>query len=173
MVLANGICRLCGAETKPGERRITKYCPSCREHVKPIDTTCHAMLCRVRDAHMEKFKMYRGIKVCKEWDCGDHHIFILWSLSHGWSPGKVLDRIDGTKDYCPENCRWVTAQQNSQNRLYHATNYAEGKRKCWCCQRILLLTEFQKSPDDSTGRRRICPMCASQKQRERKLRRHS
>lgn len=159
MVLISGRCLLCGSSARKGKRKITKYCPECRERIKPIDQTCHAMLCRIRDAHLEKFKMYRGISVCPEWNCGDHHSFILWSIYNGWAPGKMLDRIDGRKDYCPENCRWATPQENSQNRLYHATLYKRQERKCWCCQEVKPWTEFHKDCDDSTGYRRICKEC--------------
>lgn len=43
-------------------------------------------------------------------------IFESWALSHGWARGLQIDRIDGTKGYSPDNCRFVTAVQNRRNR---------------------------------------------------------
>lgn len=55
-----------------------------------------------------------GIRVCAAWrDSVKQFIADMGqrpSLSH------TLDRIDNTKGYCPENCRWATKQQQSQNK---------------------------------------------------------
>ena len=57
----------------------------------------------------------KGIKVCSEWRHSSE-AFGKWALSHGWRPGMLIDRIDSDKDYCPENCRWVTPMQSNRNR---------------------------------------------------------
>lgn len=59
----------------------------------------------------------KGIKVCKEW-ANNSRNFIEWSLSHGYRDDLEIDRIDCSKDYCPENCRWVTKTENLRNRKY-------------------------------------------------------
>ena len=58
-----------------------------------------------------------GIKVCDEW-IGQNGFknFAEWSLSHGFSPDLVIDRIDTYGDYSPDNCHWVTRKENSRNR---------------------------------------------------------
>ena len=33
-------------------------------------------------------------------------------------PGMTLDRKDSTKDYCKDNCRWLTKSENSQRKSF-------------------------------------------------------
>lgn len=40
--------------------------------------------------------------------------FEEWALSNGYADHLTIDRIDSSKDYCPENCRWVTLQNNAK-----------------------------------------------------------
>ena len=61
----------------------------------------------------------RGIKVCKEWY--DFSIFRDWAMGNGYDETAkhgecTLDRIDNNKDYMPSNCRWVTMQEQSNNK---------------------------------------------------------
>lgn len=44
-------------------------------------------------------------------------IFEAWATANGWAPGLQIDRIDGSKGYSPDNCRFVTTVQNRRNRL--------------------------------------------------------
>ena len=56
----------------------------------------------------------RGIKVCDRW----LESFDNFYDDMGGRPfkGAQLDRTDNDKGYYPENCRWVTAFENSMNR---------------------------------------------------------
>ena len=56
----------------------------------------------------------RGITVCDEWLVFEN--FRDWALSHGYSDDLEIDRIDNDKGYCPENCRWVSKRENTNNR---------------------------------------------------------
>ena len=56
----------------------------------------------------------RGIKVCDEWN--DYEKFYRWSIENGYEKGKQLDRIDNDANYGPNNCRWVTPFENSNNK---------------------------------------------------------
>lgn len=56
-----------------------------------------------------------GISICSEWE-KDYIAFRDWSLSHGYQKGLTIDRIDGTKGYSPDNCRWVTMKEQAVNR---------------------------------------------------------
>ena len=52
----------------------------------------------------------KGITVCEEWNVYSN--FKKWALENGFEENLTIDRIDETKNYCPENCRWITLQEN-------------------------------------------------------------
>lgn len=55
-----------------------------------------------------------GITVCNEWH--DINNFAKWVASAEYAPGLSIDRIDSQKGYSPDNCRWATKRQQSNNR---------------------------------------------------------
>lgn len=55
----------------------------------------------------------RGIKVCDEWRA-DFAAFRLWALSHGYASDLTIDRIDNDKSYSPDNCQWLTREENTK-----------------------------------------------------------
>lgn len=64
----------------------------------------------------------RGITVCEEW-LGEYGFdkFAEWAYSTGYKTdadyGKcTIDRKDIDKNYCPENCRWITNKEQQNNR---------------------------------------------------------
>ena len=57
----------------------------------------------------------RGIRVCDAWQ-NSFEEFLRWAYRAGWTQGLSLDRIDNDKGYSPENCRFVTAQAQANNR---------------------------------------------------------
>ena len=79
-----------------------------------------AMKRRCYNSNNSKYPAYggRGIKVCDEWQRFEP--FYKWSIANGYDEnadfGKcTLDRINVNGDYCPSNCRWVTAKEQGNN----------------------------------------------------------
>jgi len=70
----------------------------------------------------------KGIKVCDEWS-ESYESFRDWALQNGYQDNLTLDRKDGSKDYCPENCRWAdwVTQQNNKAACRYVTAWGETK----------------------------------------------
>lgn len=98
---------------------------------------------RCQDENHKDFANYggRGIEVCQEWQ--DYEEFRKWAFANGYDPNApkqkcTIDRIDVNGNYEPDNCRWVSAkvQQNNRrnNRVLTYDNetntLAEWNRKC-------------------------------------------
>ena len=87
---------------------------------EPLYSVWSGMKARCYNCNSDHYKFYggKGISVCKAWL--HYEPFRWWALEHGYSPGLSIDRIDSTKDYCPENCQWITLSENSRKaRLEH------------------------------------------------------
>ena len=57
----------------------------------------------------------RGVKVCDQW-LESFENFAEWALSHGYAEHLTLERIDVNGDYCPDNCEWITRQEQAFNK---------------------------------------------------------
>lgn len=76
----------------------------------------NAMKNRCRYPSQRMYPIYggKGICVCDEWK--EFEPFKNWAYENGYAENLCIDRIDGNKNYCPENCRWVTQKQNNRNK---------------------------------------------------------
>lgn len=83
----------------------------------PLYGVYWGMIRRCYDENAAGYKNYggRGITVCEEW-IASFEAFRDWALSHGYKPGLQIDREKNDLGYSPDNCRFVTAKVNSNNK---------------------------------------------------------
>lgn len=77
------------------------------------------MLFRCYNEKSKDYPKYggKGIKVYEEWR--DSFIaFYQWSIENGYDKDLSIDRIDNSKGYFPDNCRWATKKEQQNNRDY-------------------------------------------------------
>lgn len=134
-------CSKCGWETNIQMHQI-KYTKIC-QHLdmfgnyiikynwvhQELHSIFQIMKQRCYNPNRKDYRWYgeKGIKICEEW-LNSPSSFEKWSENNGWKPGLTIDRIDGNKNYCPENCRWVSKSFNSKYKS--TTRIIEVNRVC-------------------------------------------
>ena len=125
-------CKVCGYKKYShyggisGEKSKTYICNhlvlGSNKHIKPtkwenqrIKSIFHGIKQRCYNPKEESFRWYgaKGIKVCDEW-LDNPKSFETWSLQNGYEDSLTIDRIDEDKDYSPNNCCWITPEENAK-----------------------------------------------------------
>ena len=72
---------------------------------------------RCHNPNSSSYRRYgaKGITVCAEW-YSNPDSFIEWALSSGYDDNLTIDRIEPSKGYSPDNCRWVSYSVQNNNR---------------------------------------------------------
>ena len=126
-----GVCNVCGYERFAthgqfaGPSQIAKICTHVGangQYVTPtkwtnqrIGSIFGGMKIRCYNRNDKSYKWYgqKGIKICDEW-VNNPKLFEDWAMANGYSDELTIDRIDENKDYSPDNCRWITLQDNAK-----------------------------------------------------------
>lgn len=124
--------KIMGHSLKRGD---TKSCGCLQSELFKKMTTVHSLVSnplykvwqgmkeRCYNANTLFYKDYggRGITVCGEW-IADPRAFIEWGFASNYKKGLQIDRINNDGSYNPNNCHFVTAQENAVNRRKPSNN---------------------------------------------------
>ena len=132
--------------------------PSHRGTKTRLYSIYHNMKKRCENKKASNYHNYggRGISVCNEWKSFEP--FCEWAQANGYQEDLTLDRIDNSKGYSPDNCRWITYKEQAYNtRQNHfitlngetltLTEWAEklGINSSTICQRFKLGWSVEKA----------------------------
>ena len=74
----------------------------------------------------------RGITICDEWLDAENGVqnFYNWAIANGYKKELTIDRIDNNKGYSPENCRWITKNEQELNKRSNRNFTWNGETHC-------------------------------------------
>ena len=117
--LYKGRCIYCGKEfiMKLHDFKKAKSCThnKIKWNFVCMSSIYNKMINRCYNENDKDYKYYgrKGIKVCDEW-LNNPVLFELWALDNGYIKGLTIDRINPNEGYSPENCRWLSLEENSR-----------------------------------------------------------
>lgn len=118
--LQNGKSKSCGcAAVKVRSEKIKKHGQAGTLAYKSF----HAMWARCTGKGSNGYYLNKKVEVCDRWKNFDNFFADM-----GQRPfGTTLDRIDGSKGYSPENCRWATLEEQANNKASNKKELVEGE----------------------------------------------
>lgn len=71
----------------------------------------------------------KGVRVCRLWK-SDYPAFKKWALGNGYRDTLSLDRINGSGNYEPRNCRWCDRKTQARNSSKNVNITWRGETMC-------------------------------------------
>ena len=132
--LRNGTSTKCRSCARAESNRITKIGNKNNVSHGKSNTRIYriwgGIISRCENSHDTGYKDYggRGIHMCAEWRT-DFLSFERWALANGYTDQLSIDRINVDGAYEPTNCRWVTIQEQSNNKTTSRFLIFRGEKK--------------------------------------------
>ena len=123
-------CSKCGWETDAQMHQINHLSKQCT-HVnnangysyrhgnyikdKRLRRIFYGMIDRCYNPTDRDYRWYgsKGVKIHQGW-IDNPKSFEEWAIANGYKDDLTIDRIEENKNYCPDNCRWITREDNSK-----------------------------------------------------------
>lgn len=82
---------------------------------KRLGNIFNGMKVRCYNPNHKNYRWYgaKGIRICNEWIKNPQE-FEVWAFANGYKDNLTIDRIDESKSYSPDNCRWINLGENSK-----------------------------------------------------------
>lgn len=135
--LKQGLQQSCGCLKEEMKPRLGEITRKYKYSNKRLYGVYKAMVDRCYNKDNKRYRDYGalGVTVCNEW-LGEngYDVFAEWAMNNGYQVDAewgetTIDRIDATKGYYPENCRWITNLKQQNNRRYNRIYEYEGRKQ--------------------------------------------
>lgn len=139
----------------------------CVKKRSKLNLIYQSMVNRCCNPNCKAYKNYggRGITVCEEWlnnsvivvnnvhGSKGWFAFKDWALSHNYSEGLTIDRIDNNGGYCPSNCQWVSRKIQGNNKRNNRLITYNGRTQTFSqwCEELEINPKTMKSRLDQSG----------------------
>jgi hypothetical protein len=117
--------------SRKGQRGPVKHGHSAHGRVTAEYSTWLGLRGRCRSSSNKDRDTYRDVTVCDRWaDPVTGFGNFLVDMGNRPSAQHSIDRIDNTKGYSPDNCRWATKREQALNRTNTRWLSLHGKTQC-------------------------------------------
>lgn len=124
--LKDGSTSSCGCKKREHIKEVNKHTNKKPRTNKPyysqLSNMWRTLIHRCHNPNYRGYKYYgaKGVYVCNEWR-DNFDVFYEWAMTHGYSKGLEINRLDHSRNYMPNNCEWMpkgfSASNTSNNIL--------------------------------------------------------